>query len=433
MQLTRKQIESIADSDAFLNIWEGSVRSGKTIASIVALGKFIMQSPPGEIVIAGRSSEAIIRNVVRPMQELFKGYVTWQPGKRTIILADREVWTVGASDERAAGRIQGMTCIGAYCDEISLLPRNFFDMLLGRLSLKGARLFGTSNPDSPYHWLREVLNKADGKYLKTWHFDLTDNPYLPPDYIDNLKRSYSGLWYKRYIEGLWVLAEGSVYDFFDSKKHVIDSPSSMAREYVVGIDYGTTNPCAFVLIGINKSSFPNIWVEAEYYWDSKVKNRQKTDAEYAQDLKKFIEGKNIKAIYLDPSAASFKAEIRRCGIDNLFDANNDVLDGIRTVATKVSTGTVMICSNCTNLIKEFGSYCWDERSRKLGIDKPLKQNDHILDALRYGLHNSIFNSEVIPTTPEAIERDFREARGINPSHGGFFDYNPNQGAMPFGW
>jgi PBSX family phage terminase large subunit len=421
MQLTKKQLLSIADSTAFINIWEGSVRSGKTYASIVAWGKFIMQAPPGELMIVGRTSEAIVRNVVKPMQELYKGYVSWAPGKRILTLCDREVWVVGAADERAAGKIQGSTLIGAYVDEISLIPRSFFDMLLSRLSLEGARLFGTTNPDSPFHWLKEKLDQADGKYLKFWHFDLNDNPYLPQGYVDNIKRSYSGLWYKRFIEGKWVLAEGTIYDFFDSKKHVIDFPTSMAKFHVVGIDYGTTNPTAFVLIGVNPNSYPNVWVESEYYWDSKAKNRQKTDYEYAEDLKKFIGGKNIRAVYLDPSAASFKAELRRIGIDDIYDANNDVLDGIRFVSTQIASGRVTVCASCTNLIKEFGTYCWDEKSRKLGIDKPLKENDHLLDALRYGLYNALFDSEGSLSTPESLELNYREAMGFT-SHSGFFGH-----------
>ncbi len=430
MELTKKQLLSIAESTAFLNIWEGSVRSGKTYASIVAWGKFVMQAPPGELMIVGRTSEAIVRNVVKPMQELFRGYVSWAPGKRILTLCDREIWVVGAADERAAGKIQGSTLVGAYVDEISLIPRSFFEMLISRLSLQGARLFGTTNPDSPFHWLKEMLDKADGEYLKHWHFDLEDNPYLPDGYVANLKRSYSGLWYKRYIEGKWVLAEGAVYDFFDTKLHVIDYPTSMPNYYVVGIDYGTTNPTAFTLIGVNPSSYPNVWVEQEYYWDSKARNRQKTDAEYAQDLLKFIDGKHIRGIYLDPSAASFKAELRRVGVSNLFDANNDVLDGIRFVSTQISSGRVAICASCPNLIKEFGTYCWDEKARSLGIDKPVKTSDHLLDSLRYGLHNRLFIEKTTESSAELIEERYRAAMGIQ-DHGRFF--NDPIGPTPFGF
>lgn len=422
MELTKKQLLSIAESIAFLNIWEGSVRSGKTYASIVAFGKFVLQSPPGELMIVGRTSEAIVRNVVKPMQELFKGYVSWAPGKRILTLAEREIWVVGAADERAAGKIQGSTLVGAYVDEISLIPRSFFEMLISRLSLQRARLFGTTNPDSPFHWLKELLDKADNDYLKHWHFRLTDNPYLPEGYVENLKRSYSGLWYKRYIEGKWVLAEGAIYDFFNTKLHVIEQPPSFANYYVVGIDYGTTNPTAFVLLGVNPSVYPNIWVENEYYWDSKAQNRQKTDSEFAQDLVKFIEGKNVRGIYLDPSAASFKAELRRSGISALFDANNNVLDGIRFVSTQISNGRVAICSNCANLIKEFGTYCWDEKARALGIDKPLKSSDHLCDALRYGLYNKLFDTQEGGYTAEDIDRAWRESRGLQ-NQGDFFSFN----------
>jgi len=249
-------------------------------------------------------------------------------------------------------------------------------MLLSRLSVTGAQLFATTNPDSPFHWFKqEYLDNVDVK-LKRWQFRLSDNPSLSDEYIDALKTEYSGLWYKRYIEGEWVLAEGVVYDMFDESVHVIKAPPAAAKYYVVGVDYGTTNPTVFSLIGINMDVHPNVWLEREHYYCSKTEGRQKTDAEHAEDLAAFISRYNVKAIYLDPSAASFRTECQRQGINQLVDANNNVLDGIRFVSQLLSDGRFKICANCSNAIREMGSYTWDTKASERGEDKPIKAHDH---------------------------------------------------------
>jgi PBSX family phage terminase large subunit len=292
---------------------------------------------------------------------------------------------VGANDERAEGKIRGNTYCGAYVDEITLIPESFWMILLSRLSVEGAKLFGTTNPDSPFHWLKKNFLDKDDLDLKVFKFKMEDNPSLDAAFKENLVRSFRGLWYKRFIEGEWVLAEGAVYDFFDEKLHCLDFAPTSCKYFCVGVDYGTTNPCAFSLIGYDPSNAPNLWVEDEYYWDSREKNRQKTDSEYAEDLKKFIGGRNVKAIYIDPSAASFKAELVKVGVQNVLDADNEVLDGIRFTSKLLSNGTLKVCKKCKNLIKEFQTYVWDESSIKKGEDKPLKVNDHGLDGLRYTL------------------------------------------------
>ena len=178
-------------------------------------------------------------------------------------------------------------------------------------------------------------------------------------------------------------AEGAIYDSFSTDLHVINFPPKLPEYSIVGVDYGTNNPCSFIRVDVNRSGFPNMWVADEYYYSSKVHQRQKTDAEYAADLMRFIKDTSVIAIYIDPSATSFKLELRKQGVQNLYDAKNEVLDGIRLVSTYVDSGTLKVCRNCPNLIKEFQSYVWDAKSAKTGEDRPLKENDHALDALRY--------------------------------------------------
>jgi PBSX family phage terminase large subunit len=331
-------------------------------------------------------------------------------GKGEIKLWGRTIDVVGANDERAEAKIRGSEYVGALLDEVTILPENFVKMLFSRLSVTGAKLFGSTNPDSPFHWLKvDYFDRAADMDVKVFSFSLEDNPALDEDYKRNLKKEYSGLWYQRYIEGKWVLAEGAIYDFFDDKIHVLDHPPGPATYYIVGIDYGTSNPCAYTLIGYNSGSYPNMWLEKEYYYDSKAKNRQKSDSEYVKDLVDFVAGYPVKAVYVDPSALSFKVEMRKNGINNIFDAVNDVLPGIRFTGQLISNGTFKVCKNCINAIKEFSTYVWDEKASKRGLDQPVKQNDHVMDSLRYALFTHFFNKMQSTMTEEqaiAMERAY---------------------------
>lgn len=341
--------------------------------------------------------------------------VEYSSAKAEFNIYGKVVHIIGADDERAESKIRGPTFAGAYVDEATIIPESVFKMLISRCAMGGAKIFATTNPDSPYHWLkRDYLdNNSD---VKSWQFVLDDNPKLEEKEKDYLRRQYRGLWYQRFIEGKWVQAEGAIYDFFDPVNHVIDNAPGFAQYYIAGVDYGTTNPCAFVLIGINPNKFPNMWVEDEYYFDSKVHQRQKTDSEYAEDLIRFLRGRcsDVKAIYLDPSAVSFRVELQRCNVRNIYEADNEVLDGIRKVGDLLNTGTFKICRKCANLIKEFGSYVWDAKSRQTGVDKPVKQSDHALDALRYALYTSLKNRPLKGMEASDTDRYRAEAYGYGP-------------------
>ena len=243
--LTRKQANSYAESTARYNIWVGAIRSGKSFASLLRFVKFIRQGPKGPVVIIGKSREAIKRNVIGPLRDLLGSHITYYAGKGEAQVGDRLIHVIGANDERAEHKIRGATFAGAYVDEITIIPESVFQMLVGRLSIKGAQLFGTTNPDSPFHWFKKkFIDRRDELDLKMWEFRLEDNPSLDATFIHNIRKDYQGLWYDRYILGKWVLAEGTVFDFFDRNLHTIDFPPGAAEKYICGIDYGTTNPCA---------------------------------------------------------------------------------------------------------------------------------------------------------------------------------------------
>lgn len=385
--LSDKQRISLRDSTARLNFWVGSVRSGKSFSALLRFMQLCLDKEiDGDFVLVGKTEGALKRNVISEMYNLVGDDCKYSSGNREIMLYNRKIHVVGANDDRAEGKIRGASFGCALIDEVTLIPENFFSMLLSRLSKKNAKLLSTTNPENPKHWFKaNYIDRVDELNAKVFEFYLDDNPSLEDSYKEALKKEYTGLYYDRFILGKWVLAEGTVYDFFDENMHCIPKPPARGNFYCVGVDYGTTNPTSFIMIGYNPLVYPNCWVEKEYYYSSKVAMKQKTDSEYARDLIEFVNGYYVKSISVDPSAASFKYECFRNGINNIIDADNSVLDGIRLVSTYLHNGTIKICKECTNLIHEFQSYTWDSKASQRGEEKPNKDNDHCLDAFRYGL------------------------------------------------
>lgn len=386
MDLSQKQLDSLNNSNAKINIWEGAVRSGKTYVSLWRFLKEIKQGPPGQFVIISKSVGSFKRNIYDQLYKIIGRDVHWYSGKQEMFIWGRQIHVIGASDERSESRIKGPTFMGAYVDEATEIPEAAWKMLVSRCAMGGAKIFATTNPSTPFHYLKTEF--IDGNPdVKTWKFFLEDNPALSPEEQAYLKRQYKGLWHKRYILAEWCLAEGSVFDFFDENYNVIDHAPTFAKYYILGVDYGTTNPCAFVLIGFNDDVTPAIWVEREYYFDSRKAGYQKTDAEYANDLIDFIGDYPVKMCYIDPSAASFRVELRR-RCPNLViakETNNDVKFGISVMSMRLATGDLKILRTCSNLIKEIQAYVWDSKKAERGMEEPVKMLDHAIDACRYAV------------------------------------------------
>lgn len=428
--ISEQQRISLVESNARINIWEGAVRSGKTYISLWRFIKHITYGPEGDYCIIAKTYDSFKRNILPQLQRMLGTDVRHYSGKREIKLWGKTIHIIGADDERSESKVRGSTFMGAYVDEATIIPESVFKMLISRCAMGQSKIFATTNPDSPYHWLKKDF-LTDNPDVNSYQFRLDDNPELLPDEKEYLKRQYRGLWYQRFIEGKWVQAEGAVYDFFDEKYHVIDFPQSSADSYIMGVDYGTTNPCAFVLVGVNLNRYPNLWVEDEYYYSSKTHQRQKTDAEYAQDLMEFCKFRNVRAIYIDPSAASFKAELQKMGVQNLYDAQNEVNDGIRFVAKYLSIGKLKICRKASNLISEFQSYVWDPKCAKTGVDKPLKEFDHLLDATRYAIYTHFFMKDGVTQSAQDLDRMYNETRGASDYQLPPFFQQPNDGMQRF--
>jgi len=382
MPTSPKQDKSFAEATRRFNIWVGAVRSGKTYSSVERFIYDLKNGPPGDAMIIGVNRSSIQRNILGHLyQRLGFPCPTEKAQKST--LYGRTVWFVGAPDVSAVSTIQGSTLALAYVDEATNLPEPFWKMLESRLSVPGAKLIATCNPEGPAHWLKKDFLDNPDLDLKFWNFNLDDNPVLDDKFKQQLKASYSGMWYNRYILGEWALAHGAIYDCYD-KNNEYTNPFPSPSYYIVGVDYGTTNATAAILCAVTPNKWPQIRVEAEYYYDSAKRGRSKTDAELVRDIKDFIGCRNVSAVYVDPAAASLKIAMRQENLP-ILDANNDVLLGIKICSKFISGKNIVIHKGCTTLREHIQSYAWDPKAADRGEDKPIKKNDHILDALRYAV------------------------------------------------
>lgn len=346
--------------------------------------------PPGDAMIIGVNRGTIQRNILTTMYKML-GFPCPSPMCNKTTLYGRDLYFIGAPDVSAVTTIQGSTLAMAYVDEATCIPEVFWKMLESRLSVPGARLFATCNPDGPAHWLKKDYIDRKCHDLIHWNFCLDDNPILDDAYKNAIKQSYTGMFFKRYILGEWALAYGAIYDSYDEHNEY-DKPFDNPNYYIVGIDYGTTNATAAVLCAVTPKKWPQIKVEAEYYYDSEKKGRSKTDAELVRDIKDFIGYKSVRAVYIDPAAASFKVALQQANIP-VLDANNDVLPGIRTVSTFIANKNIVIHKSCRTLIEHIQSYSWCPKAAERGEDKPVKKNDHVLDALRYCCYTAFPRAE----------------------------------------
>ncbi|QPK81124.1 PBSX family phage terminase large subunit [Schaalia sp. ZJ405] len=399
MELSLKQIKSwdASTSRDHFTLWDGAIRSGKTIISIMSFLSWLASAPHGPVAILGKTRITIIRNVLDVIAMIEpKAIGGYGLNSDRVKIMGRWVWIIGANDAQAESKIRGLTLAGAYVDEATLLPEAMFVQLLGRLSVQDARLFATTNPDSPAHWLK--TNYIDRAHvLQDWgfhHFTMDDNPGLTPEYIAAKKKEFTGLWYRRFIQGEWVSAEGAVYDMWDPEKHVVewDELPRMVNAYAVGIDYGTQNPTAALILAMGEDGI--LYFVDEWRLDSTNRGHGTwTDAEQSQALLNWLHTTTHaprmdvqpRRIIVDPAAASFKVQLKQDGAWGLTDANNDVLYGIRLMANGLNAGWLKIANRCQGLIKETPGYSWDPKAQAAGTDKPIKTADHSLDAARYAL------------------------------------------------
>ncbi len=399
LPMSPKQIDFVANSNARINIASGAVRSGKTIGSLLKWLMICADPPPGgELVVVAKTAQTAARNLFAPLTspDIFgeaAKHVQYTMGAPTANILGRRVHVIGANDARSESKIRGMTVAACLMDEATLLPREFFNQMLARMSVANATLIATTNADSSGHWLRKEFLLNDGIDLRQWHFTLDDNPHLPAAYIEALKAEYGpgSLFYKRFVDGLWILAEGAIYDMWDPERHVVKTLPQMWRWISAGVDYGTTAPFAALLLGVRGDE---LYLASEWRYDSRKERRSLTDVEYSSRLKGWlggfrppgshIPGVMPEMIAVDPSAASFMQQLYRDGFSPT-PAENSVLDGIRLVSSLLTSDRLKVHSSCQGLIDEIPGYSWDPAKAVRGIDAPIKADDHSCDGARYAI------------------------------------------------
>lgn len=373
-------------------IADGAVRSGKTVPMSLSFIEWGMTCyDQHNFIIGSKTVGSLQRNIISWLLSQLRAQGYFISEKRTENYFEchgyghiNKFYCFGGKDEASQDLVQGITAAGALLDEAALMPASFVNQVIARtLSVKGSKVWFNCNPGAPNHFIKtDWIDCVDLKRMFHLHFLMEDNPILDEQQIADAKSLYTGVFYKRYIMGEWCAADGLIFDSFDDDNiYSHELPlhyDESAAHYIVG-DYGTQN--AFVLLYIIWDGH-KAWVEDEYYYSGRASNKQLTNAEYLEAYIKFRGERPIRQTILDPSAASFKIELRRAGY-RVIDADNDVLEGIRLTSSLFHTKRLMIKNNCVNLINKLRSYVWKKGTETNEEEKPLKIDDDPCDAIRY--------------------------------------------------
>ena len=382
----QKKILAFPYSDYDALICDGAVRSGKTSIMMWAFVRWAMDSFSGQrFGICGKTVDSATKNIVDPFTSMSlakeRYIIRWRRSEKILEVRRGAVTNIfevfGGKDESSFTLIQGRTLAGVLLDEVVLMPRSFVEQAMTRCSVDGAKLWFSCNPGSPQHWfyVEWILRHKERNALYL-HFKMTDNPGLSEKTLARYEAMFTGIFRQRYIDGLWVLAEGLVYPVF-GENTIVPTVERKYSRYVISMDYGIQNPTAMLLWGF----CDGVWYQVdEYYHSGRETSRQKTDQEYYEDLERLAGDKYIECLIIDPSAASFIALVKRMRRFKVRKARNDVVEGIQHTASAIKQGKIKVNDCCKRTIKEYGLYSWDQKADE---DRPIKDNDHAMDATRY--------------------------------------------------
>lgn len=376
-----------------INIFEGSVRSGKTFISMIIWGFWVAGSPKDSAyLMAGKTLSTLKRNVLDPMCELFGSSFSYNLYRKEAVLFGRRVYLEGAANAQSEGKIRGMTLRGAYCDELTLFDESFFVMLLSRLSERGAKLFATTNPDSPAHWVKRDYLDNESVDLLAMKFTLEDNIFLPTEYVDALKAEFCGVFYDRFILGQWTAAEGRVYEGF-SKANVITSHELSQRLSenklilsAVGVDYGGNGSAsAFVHVGLD-AGFKNLYILSEYY-DKRNRSAESLISGFSEYIAREKERfPTLSTAYCDSAEQLLIKSFRRAVRIEVKNAlKKPINTRINMLNRLISAKRFFVCEECKHVIEALESAVWDEKNihKDVRLDNGTSNIDS-LDAMEYG-------------------------------------------------
>lgn len=380
-----------------LNILEGSVRSGKTWISLIMWALWVATRPKDHLyMMCAKSLKTLYRNCLLPLQELIgENNFKFSLSKKEGVLFGRKVVLEGVNDKRSEAKIRGITLGGAYCDELTLFPRDFFAMLLGRLSVFGAKLIATTNPDVPTHWLlKEFLeNEKLSDDLLRIFFHIDDNTTLPEEYVSSLKKEYTGVYYDRFILGKWVVANGAIYKVFsdDPRSFDISAAKLPGFEYLnVGLDFGGNgSKHALAACGITHDMRQLYALKTERIpaADMTPQALYKCVYDFCVEIKEKYG--MISAVYADSAEQTLIAGLRQAlkplGISVKNSLKREINDRIRATTMMMGGGRFhLISGECQSLIEAFQGAVWDDKviGKEVRLDDGTSDID-TLDAFEY--------------------------------------------------
>lgn len=388
LELSPKQNEYILNAHSRYNLKIGAVRSGKSFVDMAYTVPSRIRERHGKAglnLILGVSKSTIERNVLEPMREIYTSRLVSGINVRNIAtICGEQVYCLGAEKISQVAKIQGMSVKYCYGDEIAKWSPEVFAMLQSRLDKPYSMFDGACNPEYPTHWLKQFIDRPDiDAYIQP--YTIFDNPFLSPDFVENLCKEYAGtVYYDRLILGKWTLAEGLIYPMF---RDVLEKPPKdvSPSDFALSIDYGTRNAFAALLW----AKYGLVWYAIKgYYYSGRDTGVNKTDEDYGHDMDDLVHpvvalleplGRKIRTI-VDPSAASFITLLNRRRWCKIMHADNNVSDGIRDTASAMQKGLFKVNPDIKEWQDEAQGYVWDDEK---GIDAPVKEKDHYMDSTRY--------------------------------------------------
>lgn len=385
----QKQVIAFGNDSRDIILCDGAIRSGKTISVIVGFLLWILKFQEGKtkdlnFIIAGKTIGSVLRNIVDPMRIVLDWLgINYEHNiNRCMITFGRvKIYMFEGFNEKSQDKVQGLTASGCLLDEVALMPQTFVEQCIARCSVNGSKIWMTCNPSNPFHFIKqEYINKAEDKNIFYLHFTMDDNYHLSEKVKNRYKALYVGVFYARYVLGLWKVAEGLIYPQFKDK-HIVSTFEREYERYYVSIDYGIYNPMVYLLWGKYKGKWYCI---KEYYHSGRETNKPKSDIEYYEDLEKFIgEEKKIKSIIIDPTASSFIMLIRKKRKYKVIFADNNIMRGIANVSSCLDEDLLKFNDCLDRIFDEFYTYAWDDKASERGEDEPKKESDHAMDSMRY--------------------------------------------------
>lgn len=384
---SKKQIEVLRETvnkDWFIALLHGAKRSGKTkinndsfLFELRRVRKIADEEGVKEpmYILAGVSSATINKNILQELYNMYNIELKFDKHNNFKLFGVKVVQAY-TGNIGGVGAIRGMTAYGAYINEASLARQEVFAEIISRCSGTGARILADTNPDNPEHWLKKEYIDKPNENVKAFHFELDDNTFLSERYRENIKAATpSGMFYDRDIKGLWVSADGVVYQDFDANKHYIklDELPELSKFYC-GVDWGYEHWGSIVVIGETDDG-------TAYLIEEHAKQHE--EIPYWIDVAKGIQERygSRTPFYCDSARPEHVNAFRREHIE-AFNGDKARLTGVESVARRFKKDKLFICRDRVKKFpNEIYQYVWDEKK-----GEPIKLFDDVLDSLRYAIY-----------------------------------------------